>query len=266
MSGKRSRAKASSQTDRTKLQPDATPSDPATPASNHAGNSQADRGAQMLSEALANPGAAEVPETPIDVGAASVQEVPAADTDPDAGEDGEVLEADPALITTPIEQPSPDIEVLVYPERYLRAQLLKYGADKNDRAEWYFVHRELAPTLAHRLRFVRVYLLAELSYVPRCFLWPVLESTRSPYHNCMTTKVLARGGEFVRQHKFLFETAQKGEKASKVRAIPRSPDDPVPTLPTRSIGKLLYEALLPDRVINSTAHPVFKKLTAGRAL
>jgi hypothetical protein len=266
MSGKRSRGKASSQTDRTKLQPDATPSDPATPASNHVGNGQDGKDAQLLKEAVANPGAAEVPDAPIQAGDIPVMEVPAADTDPDAGEDGEVLEADPALITTPIEQPSPDIEVLVYPELSLRAQLLKYGADKNDRAEWYFVHRELAPALAHRLRFVRVYLLAELSYLPRCFLWPVLESTRSPYHNCMTTKVLARGDEFVRQHKFLFEAAQKGEKASKVRAILRSPDDPVPTLPTRSIGKLLYEALLPERVINSTAHPVYQKLTAGRAL
>jgi hypothetical protein len=79
----------------------------------------------LLNEAIANPGAAEVPETPIDVGAASVQEVPAADTDPDAGEDGEVLEVDPALIPTPIEKPSPDIEVLVYPKLYLRTQLLK---------------------------------------------------------------------------------------------------------------------------------------------
>jgi hypothetical protein len=45
MSGKRSRGKASSQTNRTKLQPEETRSDPATPASNHAGNGQANTAA-----------------------------------------------------------------------------------------------------------------------------------------------------------------------------------------------------------------------------
>jgi hypothetical protein len=246
--------------------PNATPPvSAAGPQSNHAAdNGQARKDGQHLKAAVANPGAVEVPDTPIQTGDVPITEIPEVNLDPDAGEGGRLVSQDPALMTVAINKPTPHIWVRFFPERTLRTVLLGYKPSVDSSPDWHYVVPELQAGL--KMSQVNVYLVADItggSAVP--FLWIVPATEFSPYFNAVQ-RLLAKGVGYVRSHAFRFAKVNLKARDCDVYERDIGPDDPEPVLPSRPVGKLLPEALKTDRLIRSPSHPVYHSLTAGRKL
>jgi hypothetical protein len=218
-----------------------------------------------LAEAVANPGVADIPEATIMAGPAPVLEIPSASLAPGAGEAGEPLTLDPALLTAAIDRPGPHTWVRLAPERTLRTVLLAHKP-RDASADYYFVIPELQPALRDGLKQVQVHLLYDITPPGTPFLWIVPETEMSPYHTAMQT-VLAKGAEFIRAHEFRFaykRDTRRGTCEVRVRAV--RPDAPLPTLPSRPVSQLLAEAMRQERIVASTDHPLYQALTAGGRL
>jgi hypothetical protein len=223
------------------------------------------RDAQLLQEAVNNPGVAEIPEAEVQAGPVQITEIPSVVLDPDSAESGQPLEQNPALMTVPLGKPSPHGWVRAYPDRFLRTVLLAYKPHRDSSPEYHYVIPELQRPLQKELKQVRVYLLSEAAPPGEFFLWIISETEFSPYHNGMM-RVLAKGPEFVRSHKFLFGKAELKQRCCPLSFKGLGPDDPDPTPPSRPIPQLLPEALKQERIITSTSHPVYVSLTSGKVL
>jgi hypothetical protein len=238
-------------------------SSPAAPSHNL--NKSAKRKKSLLHDALARPGIVEIPPAEITTQPAPVLEIPAASLNLSYGDDGEPLEIDPALMTVSIDRPGSHCWVQVFPGHILRTVLLAYKPAKDASPDFHYVCPELQPPLQRDLKEVQVHLVFDASDAGGCFLWIVPESQFSPYHNALR-RVRERGDAFLRDHLFRFAKAELRKRDCDVRVRTRLPDDPIAVLPSRPIGQLLPEALKADRIINSTAHPVYQVLTAGGRL
>jgi hypothetical protein len=237
---------------------------PAT-APNNNGDSTAERDNALLREALAKPGIAEIPPMQITTQRAPVLEIPAASLDPGQGDDGEPLAIDPALMTVPIDRPGPHSWIQIFPEHMLRTVLLPYKPQKDASPEYHFVIPELQPPVQRDLKQVHVHLVFDASGPGESFLWILPESEFSPYYNAVA-RVLAKGDTYLRDRLFRFAKAELKKRDCDVRVRRRLPDDPDAVLPSRPISQLLPEALKTERIINTTAHPVYVALTAGGRL
>jgi hypothetical protein len=223
------------------------------------------RDAQLLQEAVNDPGVAEIPEAKAQAGPMQVTEIPSVVLDPDSAESGQPLEQDPALMTVSLGRPSPHGWVRVYPAHFLRTVLLAYKPHRDSSPEYHYVIPELQGPLQKELKQVRVYLLSEAVPAGEFFLWIVGETEFSPYHNGMM-RLLAKGPEFVKAHKFLFGRAELKQRSCPLSFKALGPDDPDPTPPSRPISLLLPEALRRERIITTTSHPVYLSLTSGKVL
>jgi hypothetical protein len=240
------------------------PSEPAHASSNN-GEAIADRDQALLGDALAQPGIAEIPPAEINTQPVPILEIPAANLDPGQEDAGEPLEIDPALMTVTIDRPGPHSWVQLFPERMLRTVLLGYKPQKNGSPDFHYVIPELQRPLQRDMKQVQVHLIFDAGGAGECFLWIVPESEYSPYHNAVAM-IRARGDVYLRDHLFRFAKAELKKRTCDVRVRSRSSDDPVAILPSRPISQLLPEALKTDRIISSTAHPVYVVLTAGGRL
>jgi hypothetical protein len=236
-----------------------------TCAPSNNGSDVPERDSTLLRDALDRPGIIEIPPSEINQQPAPVLEIPAANLDPDQGDDGEPLVIDPALITVSIDRPGPHSWVQLFPERMLRTVLLAYKPAKDASPEFHYVIPELQRPLQRDLKQVQVHLLFDASGAGECFLWIVPESELSPYHNAVAM-VRAKGDAYLHDHLFRFAKAELKKRNCDVRVRPRSPDDPVAVVPSRPLSQLLPEALKAERIVNSTAHPVYAALTAGGRL
>jgi hypothetical protein len=224
------------------------------------GDAQEARDAELLKQAMDNPGVAEMPEEEIQTDTPPLLEIPEETGGPDADESGEDVEQDPALITVPIDRPAPHAWHRLYPDRVWKGVLLAYKPKKTRSAEWYYVTKELRKPVQKDLRPVRVHLVADVSG-GELFLWILPQSDMSPYFNAIM-KIFAKGDQYVCEHLFRFPTADL-EKGCNPRQKPVGPDDVVPVLPSRPLSVLLPEALRQERQILTTAHPIYQSLTAG---
>jgi hypothetical protein len=234
--------------------PTATAADPPTPED-----------VQQLHNALDDPGAVEeIPEVLSPTDALDLDEIPAGGAPTDLGEAGVPLEEDPALKSVTLDRPNAQGWTMFHPGLAMRVAVLPYRRAKNDPPEYHYVHPDLQTELARHLRTAQAVLCSDPG--GDVFLWLVLETDRSPYY-CGYQKALQQGVAFLRDHYFQFILAAgKATKLEKVMVRPKTPDDAVPVLPTRSLGKLLREALGNDRVINSRNHPVYVQLACGQKL
>jgi hypothetical protein len=223
------------------------------------------RDSALLKEAVENPGAAEVPEQVLTPEAAAGGEVPAASLDDLPGEQDSPLGSDPALMTARLSRPSPHTLVRLHPDRVLRTVLLAYKESNDASPEYYFVTEGLQRALRGELKQVRVHLVSEVSASGQPFLWVIPESNFSPYHAALE-QIYARGETFVRAHVFRFERPDLKQRAYVPRYRALTPDDHLHPVPSRPVGKLLYEAMLPHNVIDKVSHPIYVALTSARRL
>jgi hypothetical protein len=185
--------------------------------------------------------------------------------DPDE-EAGQVLSQDPRLLVARVGRPSPHTWVQLYPGKALRTKLLahKPKADRSD--DFYYVVPELVPAVAKHLKVVVVHLVMPLTASAEALLWPIKETSLSPYFKAVN-RILDQGADFVAQHKFLIEGAGGKDKDCTIKFALIDAEDPAPVLPSRSTGELLYEAMEAEqRVIKDPGHPVYRTLTLGRTL
>jgi hypothetical protein len=222
----------------------------------------ADDGAQ-LREAMNTPGVVEITETPIEPKAGPVLEIPEASLD--AGEGGDPLDQDPALMSVAIDRPGPHSWVQIFPDKVLRTVLLAYKPDSNGSPEFHYIVPELQKGLQKELKQVRIHLLFDTNGPGVPFLWIVPETNFSPYYNALML-ILSKGEAYLRDHLFRFAKAELKAKTCDVRVRGRGPDDPQPILPSRPISKLLPEALKQERIITSASHPVYVSLMSGGRL
>jgi hypothetical protein len=236
------------------------------PADNNgrADSDQDRHAAELLKQAINAPGVKEIPPAPIQVSPKPVLEIPARDLSVDGQEGGQPLPVDPTTLVALVSRPSPHGPVRLFPDRALRAALLAYQPNRNRSPDYYYVIPELEAPMRKHLKQVRVDLVFDL-VGNECFLWITPESDMSPYHNALM-RVLSRPPEFIATHKFLFGKADLKTKSCDLQVKPLAPDDPVPLLPSRSVGVLLAEALGTERTISTTGHPVFLALAPGGTL
>jgi hypothetical protein len=194
-----------------------------------------------------------------------VLEIPAASLDPCHDADGEPLVLDPALMTVTIDRPGPHSWIQMFPGLVLSTVLLPYKPRKDASPDYHYVISELQPSLLRELKQVQVHLVFDASGAGESFLWILPQTEFSPYYNAVA-RVLANGDTYLRDHLFRFAKAELRKRNCDVRVRDRLPDDLVANLPTRPISRLLPEALKPERIINSTNHPVYVALTAGGRL
>jgi hypothetical protein len=223
-----------------------------------------DRDGELLKEAVANPGAAEIPDDTLEVTPGPAVEIPEATLDPDGAICGERLDRDPAVMTVELGRPGPQSWVALFPDRVLRTVMLAHKPQRDGSPVYLWVAPHLQRDLKRHLKQVQVFLVFDTGGEGDCFLWVVPESSFSPYYSAASS-VLARGNDFVRAKLFCFPYDQARKKVdTQVRNS--ADDDPPVVLPSRSVGKLLWEALKPERRIENTDHPVYQALTAGRRL
>jgi hypothetical protein len=226
-------------------------------------DTDADNDTAHLSEAISNPGVAEIPEAEMAVGPVRVTEIPAVNLDPEAGDAGEPLAIDPALLTVEIDRPGPHTWLRLAPERTLRTALLAYKATRDASATYYYVIPGLQQPLIGTIKQINALLVYDGAAGGGAFLWVIPESAQSPYFTAVQS-VLAKGPDFIAQHEFRFEYRKqrggRGTVAVRVRTVPTGA--PAPVLPTRSTSVLLAEALR-DHIICGVDHPVYRSLTAG---
>jgi hypothetical protein len=243
---------------------------PTSPVSAVADNGQSayesPEAAELLQAAVNNPGRCIIEEEPSDSDQPEpVLEIPE-ETDDDT-DIGEPLTTDPALLTVKISKPSPNCFVRFHPDRIHSVKLLAYKPRHNSSPEYHYVVPSLRAAFDKRdLKPVRAFLLTECDS-GEAFLWLVPESEMSPYHNAVQ-RILAQGAEKIAQCAFLIGMADRDNKNKEVPVRLRlsTAEDKLPRLPSRELKVLLAEALGPDRIINSTAHPVYQSLTAGKVL
>ena len=222
------------------------------------------RDVQHVQEAIANPGAFEIPDSGITKGVVKPLEIPEV-LGGSQGNVGQLLDVDPALLGTKLGRPSPHLWVRLYRDRILRTELLAFKPRRDGSADHYYVAPELQKALARHLKPVLVLLVGELGEEGDTFLWIVSATTFSPYYNA-AQRILALSDKCLNEWKFLIPTAVIGKRDCDVRQDLIAPDDPDVVLPSRSVGLLLYEALSPQRVISDTGHPVYRSLMSGRKL
>jgi hypothetical protein len=222
-----------------------------------------DDAAAHLSEAISNPGVAEIPEAEMAAGPVRVTSIPAVDLDPDAGDAGEPLAVDPALLTVEIDRPGPHTWLRLSPKRTLRTVLLAHKATRDSSPTYYYVIPALQQPLVGDLKQVNAMLVYDGAAGGGAFFWIVPETPMSPYFVAIQS-ALAKGPDFIAQHEFRFEYRKqrggRGTVAVRVRTVPAG--SPAPVLPTRSTSVLLAEALR-DHIISDVSHPVYRSLTAG---
>jgi hypothetical protein len=228
-----------------------------------------ERGAALLKEAKENPGSAkisEIPEREIGPGRDHVTEIKPRELDPGVAESGQVLFIPPAIMTVSLGRPNPDGFVQLHPERSLHTALVAYKSRKDASAEFYYVVPGLEGPLQKNLLRVNVHLVSSLDDDCGVFLWIVLASEFSPYHNSVQ-RILAQGEGWTKHNKVRFMQVVKKERRCLLLSDPIGPDDPKPVLPSRPVSVLLPEALREEeRIIADTSHPVYRALTRGRAL
>jgi hypothetical protein len=220
----------------------------------------------LLHEAVTHPGAEPIVEERLEPGKGDVREIVEERLEP--GDAGTPVEMDPALITVETDKPGPHSWIQVFSALKLTTILLAYRPQRNRSADFYFIAKELRESVKKDLRNVLVLLVADVNGDGTLFLWLIPETPYSPYYNSVM-QILALGKATLDAEVFRFEKIEAG---SRVRQCPmrhrlRTPDDPTPILPSRPIGRLLYEALkLAGRVIEDTAHPVYVSLASGSKL
>jgi hypothetical protein len=223
------------------------------------------RDAQLLREAVQNPGTVEIPEAILTTEPKLVVEIPEAVLDPNEGSTGEPLVLEPALMSIRLDRPGPLTWVEVLPKHFLRTVLLDYQPDRSGGHDYYYVAPPLQKAVRGHLKQVRIQMLFDVGNGGEAFLWAVLESDRSPYFNTLQT-VLAKGPEFLRNHIILFGKVDLKAKKCDPLFDTRAADHPATILPSRPIQQLLPEALKQDHIITSPSHPVFVAMTKGRRL
>jgi hypothetical protein len=249
------------------VEPDATPPPIAEDTTGAIANGEqvTPQDVAQLKEALADPGGEAVPEVKLTEGPVTVMEVPEATLKPDEEDAGQPLEQDPAIMTVQLGRPTPSTWVQFHPGKSMICDLLAYQASRNSSPEYHFVaDARLAKRFGKRMRQVTAYLCNDAEHPDDVFLWLVTRSEMSPYHNAIAS-VLGRGEAFIRKHSVLFFDVDMQKKKCSIDHRPLDPDLE-PVLPTRPIGRLLYEALGADRVIKDSNHPIAKKLLGGRRL
>jgi hypothetical protein len=210
-----------------------------------------------------NPGVVEIPDERPEVITGPVIEIPEEHLDTAAGDAGQLLGADPAVLTVALGKPHAYSPIRLFPERRLETVLLDHRETKDGSSVWHYVMPELRKPLKKYLRNVRVELVFDTGGRGEPFLWIVPVSDRSPYYAALS-RALSYGKEFVATHKFRFEFVDV--KRVDVHVHDLEPDDPEPVLPSRPLSLLLPEALKAERIIRAPGHPVFHQLTSGRLL
>jgi hypothetical protein len=229
------------------------PADPSTPAED---------AARLLQEAVNNPGA-EIPEEPPEAPTAHYA-IPEEEPGPADDARGELLDNDPALMTVQLGRPGPQSWVQLSPKLVYRPRLLAYKERRDASAEYFWVPPALRQPLRRWVNPVLALLVFDTAGDGETFLWLVPQSSMSPYY-AKISLALSKGERFCADNLFCFEYLRESRRVN-LRYTPRTPDDPAAIFPSRPMGQLLYEALGPDRRIESTSHPVYAKLTAGSRL
>jgi hypothetical protein len=241
----------------------ATPGKAAEPAGQAARPADDDAdGGRLLREAVENPGACEIPDEPRPDRPDTDLEIPEERLEP-AGDRGQSLTGDPAIMTVKLSKPAPHGWVQLFPDRTLSTVMLGYKPSQDRSPDYYWVAENLRPPVQKHLRQVRAHLVFDVGGDGEAFLWLLPENDRSPYYAAVC-KALATGDAFVHDHLFQFEFSTI--KVVNVRFRPRGPDDRAAVLPSRSLSKLLYEALGPDRQIRDPGHPIYQAVTTGARL
>jgi hypothetical protein len=218
-----------------------------------------------LAEAVAHPGAVEIPEDRPQPGAGPVVEIPADEPRPGEKDTGTPLEQDPDLTPVPLGRPNPYSWVQVFPDRQQQVLLLPLPSGGNGPPTLHWVANGLRGSLIRELKLYTVHLLYDVGGAGEPFLWAVPQHEQSPYYNSLSM-ILAKGPEFLARHLFRIARAELGKRVCEVRVRPRTPDDPLPRLPTRPISQLLPAALGREQLITDTSHPVYVTLTTGGRL
>jgi hypothetical protein len=219
--------------------------------------------AQQVRDAIAKPSVPEIVPRTLNPSGGRVTEI-GARTKGEAPDDGSrPVVIDPAMMMAPISKPSEFSWLRLFPERTLTTLLLAYKVTQDSSADFYYVTEELEAPVSQFLKEVEVHLCWDANDKGFSFLWIFPRSSFSPYYNTMA-RALAMGKEFVDGHLFRFGKASiKSKTCSLEERLPR-PTDPTMVVPTRSVSKLLPEALGLDRCITTATHPVYASVTAGR--
>jgi hypothetical protein len=220
--------------------------------------------AQQVRDAIAKPGTIVIPERNLNPASIPVPEIAprVLGNTPDGGSP---MPVNPALLVVPIGRPTEFSWVRLYPKRMLSTALLPYKPGPNESPDYHYVPAELEGLLLQYLKQVHVHLVWDASGTGSCYLWIIPQSTYSPYYVTMQ-RALATGDEFVDTHLFNFGKANLKAKSCPLKHRDPRSTDPAVLLPSRPVGQLLPEALGPDRLITSTAHPIYVALTAGSPL
>jgi hypothetical protein len=220
----------------------------------------------LLREAVENPGGKEVPEERLEPGKETLQEIPEERLEP--GDAGTPVEQNPALITVVLDKPGPHSWIQIFPDLKYNAVLLAYRPERGRSPDYHYVAKELRGPIKKDLKNVLVLLVADINGSGELFLWLIPESPYSPYYNSLM-RIMALGKAELQTKVFRFGKIEAG---SRVRECPltcrlRTPDDPQPILPSRGLGRLLYEALKQlGRVIEDSSHPIYVTLASGSKL
>jgi hypothetical protein len=223
----------------------------------------ADRAAELLKEAVANPGAAGIPDEVPEVSGKPLAGIPEESLDPAAGVVGESLDDNPATMTVGLSRPGPQTWLQLFPDMRLRTVMLSVRERREDAPIYYYLAPELRPAVKEQCRDVTVCLAFDVAAEGEFFLWAVVSSERSPYY-CALSRALALGEQALQEKVFQFSWSDDARKV-KSRQRLRDADDPVAVPPTRPLGVLLEEAL-GDRIIRSANHPIYYRLTRGSRL
>jgi hypothetical protein len=216
-----------------------------------------------VQEAIDNPGVAEIPERQLNPGGLQVTEIPQRMLE-DADDGGVPVPIDPALLVVPISRPTEFSWLRLHPERTLMTPLLAYKTTPDASPEYHYVVPELETMVRQYLKQVAVHLIWDAGGAGSAYLWILPANSYSPYFATMQ-RALAMGAQFVASHYFNIGKANVKQKSCPLKhRLPR-PDDPTVLLPSRPVSQLLAEAL-GDRIIASTAHPIYQSLAAGSAL
>ena len=237
MSGKRSRGKASSQANRTKLQPEKTGSDLPDPAANHADNSRAGTKPDTTTNGQA---ASPVPD-PYNPAAYRV----AVDLNLAAG-------TKPVLTGLPVQRPHKSWWVRRHPNPDYAFHVFVVEMDENDRTVEYLVPLHMHQHLVGEVTYVAKSFYLAVNTQGKPFLWPIRRPVNDtdPLDRWMPGPMEAVRLAATQWVRIYWQHGEWHYEPSKeLDQEPRWPD-----LSPRDVLKLAFQ----DRIIDSVNHRVLR--------
>jgi hypothetical protein len=223
------------------------------------------RASKLVQESLSSPGVIAIPEKKIVTAAPAVKSIKPRRLSED-GDAGTVMRPHPNVMTVKLDRPNPHSWNRFSTHHVLETALLTFKPTRDSIPEHFFVGDErLEDAVRSHLKAVVFCLVFDVAAGGDVFAWLVPASPYSPYYAALTT-ILGQGEEVLAQTEYRILPAERRGRKCEVRHRPNHPESPLTQWPTRDIGTLCYEAMMPDHVISDPSHPVYRNLTSGGQL